>query len=162
MKFSEFTYRKIDKEIAKFPPEQRQSATLASLAIVQEERNWLSEEVLEEVANYLNISVITVWEVASFYRMFNLEPIGKYKISLCTNLPCALRGAEKAAQHLKRKLGIDYGETTQDGQFTLIEGECMGACADSPVLIVNNHRMFAKMNPEELEILINGLLEEKI
>ncbi len=159
MKFSKQVYQKIDEEIAKFPSDQRQSATIASLAIVQEEKSWLSEETLEEVAKYLQIPVINVWEVASFYRMFNLKPVGKYKISLCTNLPCALQRSKEAELYLKTRLNIDYCETTQDGKFTLFEGECMGACCDSPVLIINNHRMLTQMNCKKLENLIDELSE---
>ncbi|UOF94130.1 MAG: NADH-quinone oxidoreductase subunit NuoE [Bordetella sp.] len=157
MLLSKQAYIKIDKEIAKFPVEQKKSATIASLAIAQEEKIWLSADILEEIANYLDIPAISVQEVATFYRMFNLKPIGKYKISLCTNLPCALREAKKTGEYLKAKLNINYQDTTSDGLFTLIESECVGACADAPVIIINNNRMFTKMGKVEIDSLISKL-----
>jgi NADH-quinone oxidoreductase subunit E len=99
---------------------------------------------------------IAVYEVASFYSMYNLKPTGRFKLTICTNLPCALQGAGAAAQHLRERLGIGFGETTGDGKFTLKEGECMGACGDAPVVLVNNKRMASFMNPPELD----GLLDE--
>lgn len=156
MLLSEQAYKKIDREIAKFPDEQRQSAVMAALAIAQVETGWLSPEVMAEVAEYLRMPAVAVQEVATFYAMYNTSPVGKHKITVCTNLPCALSGGERAAQYLKSKLGIDYRETTADGQFTLMEGECMGACGDAPVLIVNNKRMCAHMSNEK----IDGLVEE--
>lgn len=138
MVLSEQAYRKIDREIAKFPADQKQSAVMAALAIAQDEAGWLSPEVMESIAAYLDMAPIAVQEVATFYAMYNLAPVGKSKITICTNLPCALSGGEKAAHYLKQKLGIGYRETTADGQFTLQEGECMGACGDAPVLLVNS------------------------
>jgi len=133
--------KKIDREIAKFPGDQKQSAVMAALAILQEERGWVSSESIDEVAAYLSMAPIAVYEVATFYNMYDLKPVGRRKISLCTNLPCALSGALDAAAHLKQKLGIGFGETTADGAVTLKEGECFGACGDAPVLLVNNTRM---------------------
>lgn len=157
MLLSEQAYKKIDCEIAKFPADQKQSAVMAALAIAQDEKGWLPPEVLQDVADYLGMPAIAVQEVATFYNMYNTKPVGKYKISVCTNLPCALSGGEKAAHHLKHKLGIDYRETSGDGQFTLVEGECMGACGDAPVLLVNNKRMCSKMSNDKIDALVEEL-----
>jgi NADH-quinone oxidoreductase subunit E len=147
--------RRIDREIAKYPPEQKQSAVMAALAIAQDEHGWLSDEVMAAVAAVLDMAPIAVYEVASFYNMYNLQPTGRCKITLCTNLPCALSGANRAAEHLKRRLGIGFGQTTDDGQFTLKEGECLGACGDAPVLLVNNKRMESFMSEERLDALVD-------
>lgn len=143
--------QKIDREIAKYPPEQRQSAVMSALAIVQDENGYLTPELMDRVAEYLGMPAIAVYEVATFYAMYDLAPVGKYKLCICTNLPCALSGATEAAQHLKRRLGIGYGETTADGQFTLREGECFGACGDAPVVLVNNKKMLIGMTPERID-----------
>lgn len=157
MLLSEQSYKKIDREVAKFPADQKQSAVMAALAIAQDEKGWLAPEVMQEIADYLGMPAIAVQEVATFYAMYNVKPIGKYKITVCTNLPCALSGGEKAAHHLKHKLGIDYRETTADGQFTLMEGECMGACGDAPVLLVNNKRMCSWMSDDKIDALVEEL-----
>ena len=157
MVLSEQALKKIDREVAKFPADQKQSAVMAALAIAQDEQGWLSPEVMQAVGDYLGMPAIAVQEVATFYAMYNTKPIGKHKITICTNLPCALSGGEKAAQHLKHKLGIDYRETTADGQFTLMEGECMGACGDSPVLLVNNKRMCSLMSNDKIDALVEEL-----
>jgi NADH-quinone oxidoreductase subunit E len=146
---------RIDREIAKYP--RRESAVIAALAIAQDEHGWLSAAVLEAVARYLDMPPVAVLEVASFYAMFETAPVGRFKITVCTNLPCALSGATCAAKHLKEKLGIDFNETTADGLFTLKEGECMGACGDAPVLLVNNKRMESFMSDEKLDALIDEL-----
>jgi len=159
MLLSEQAYKKIDREIAKFPVDQKQSAVMAALAIAQDEQGWLSPEVMQEVADYLGMAPVAVQEVATFYAMYNTAPVGKNKITVCTNLPCALSGGEKAAQYLKRKLGIDYRETTADGQFTLLEGECMGACGDAPVLLVNNKHMCSWMSDDKIDALVEELSE---
>jgi NADH-quinone oxidoreductase subunit E len=130
---------------------------MAALAIAQDERGWVSPEVMQDVADYIGMPAIAVQEVATFYNMYNLKPIGKHKVTICTNLPCALSGGEKAAAYLKEKLGIDYRQTTADGQFTLVEGECMGACGDSPVLLVNNKRMCSHMSNEKIDALLAEL-----
>jgi NADH-quinone oxidoreductase subunit E len=148
---------KIDRELAKFPADQKQSAVMAALAIAQDEHGWLSNEVMAEVALYLGMPQIAVYEVATFYNMYNLKPVGKCKLTVCTNLPCALSGGVEAAEHLKQKLGVDWRETTADGKFTLLEGECMGACGDAPVLLVNNKRMCSFMSNEKLDQLIEEL-----
>ncbi|MGB4345602.1 MAG: NADH-quinone oxidoreductase subunit NuoE [Burkholderiaceae bacterium] len=157
MVLSEQALKKIDREVAKFPADQKQSAVMAALAIAQDEQGWLSPEVMQAVGDYLGMPAIAVQEVATFYAMYNTKPVGKHKITICTNLPCALSGGEKAAHHLKHKLGIDYRETTADGQFTLMEGECMGACGDSPVLLVDNKRMCSLMSNDKIDALVEEL-----
>ena len=157
MLLSEQAYKKIDRELAKFPADQRQSAVMAALAIAQDERGWVSPEVMQDLAEYIGMPAIAVQEVATFYNMYDLKPVGKHKVTICTNLPCALSGGEKAAAYLKQKLGIDYRQTTADGQFTLVEGECMGACGDSPVLLVNNKRMCSHMSNEKIDALLAEL-----
>jgi NADH-quinone oxidoreductase subunit E len=152
--------KRIDREIAKYPPEHRQSAVIAALAVAQDEFGWLSSETMDFVAHYLGMPPVAVYEVATFYEMFNTEPTGKYKLTICTNLPCALSSATQAAAHLKQKLGIGFGETTSDGLFTLKEGECFGACGDAPVLLVNNKRMCSWMKPDKLDGLIAELSSE--
>jgi NADH-quinone oxidoreductase subunit E len=152
--------KKIDREIAKYPSDQKRSAVMAALAIAQDEKGWLPTEVMDFVASYLDMPPIAVYEVATFYEMYNTEPTGKYKIALCTNLPCALHDAAKAAAHLKQKLGIGFGETTADGLFTLKQGECFGACGDAPVLLVNNKRLCSWMRPEALDGLLAELTAE--
>jgi len=149
--------KKIDREIAKFPAEQKQSAVMAALAIAQVEKGWLSTETMDFVAQYLGMAPIAVYEVASFYNMYDLAPVGKHKVTVCTNLPCALSGGVDAAEHLKKRLGVDFNETTADGRFTLKEGECMGACGDAPVLLVNNRRMCSHMSQEKLDQLLAEL-----
>ena len=154
---SDDSKRKIDREIAKFPADQKQSAVMAALAIAQDQHGWLSNAVMDEVAQYLGMPTIAVYEVATFYNMYNLRPTGKCKITVCTNLPCALSGGVDAAEYLKNKLGVDWRETTADGNFTLVEGECMGACGDAPVLLVNNKRMCSFMSNDKLDQLIEEL-----
>ena len=157
MLLSEQSYKKIDREVAKYPADQKQSAVMAALAIAQDEKGWLAPDTMQDIADYLGMPAIAVQEVATFYNMYNLKPIGKHKITVCTNLPCALSGGERAAQHLKQKLGIDYRDTTADGEFTLMEGECMGACGDAPVLLVNNHRMCSFMSNDKIDSLVGEL-----
>ncbi len=157
MLLSQEAYRKIDRELAKFPADQKQSAVMAALAIAQVEKGWLSAEVMQDVADYLGMPAIAVQEVATFYTMYNLKPVGKHKLTICTNLPCQLTNGDRAAAYLKEKLGIDFNETTPDGLFTLKEGECMGACGDSPVMLVNNHRMCSFMSKEKIDALLEEL-----
>ena len=145
---------KIDREVAKYPAAQKQSAVMAALVIAQDEKGWLSQEAIAAVAGYLGMAPIAAYEVASFYNMYDLHPVGKYKLTVCTNLPCALSGGVHAADYVKGKLGIDFNETTADGKFTLKEGECMGACGDAPVMLVNNKRMCSFMFPEEIDKLL--------
>lgn len=157
MLLSEKAYQRIDRELAKFPPEQKRSAIMASLTIAQEEKGWLSTETIEDVANYLGLPPVMIQEVATFYDMYHLEPVGKYTISVCTNLPCALRDGVKSGQYLKDKLGIDYGQTTPDGLFTIEECECLGSCGDSPLMLVNNHHMCVRMEPERIDAMLEAL-----
>lgn len=149
--------KKIDREIAKYPSDQKQSAVMAALRIAQTEKSWLAPETIVFVAAYLGMPAIAVQEVATFYNMYNLQPVGKYKITVCTNLPCTLMGVASAVDHLKQKLGIGFGETTPDGKYTLKEGECMGSCGDGPVATINNVRMCAKLTPEEADRILAGL-----
>ncbi len=148
--------KQIAHEVAKYPADQQQSAVMAALAIVQAEQGWVSTESVSAVAAILDMAPVAVYEVASFYNMYDLSPVGKFKITVCTNLPCALSGGVHAADYLKQKLGVGFNETTADGQFTLKEGECMGACGDAPVMLVNNVRMCSFMQP----VAIDGLLAE--
>ena len=154
---SEAALRAIDRAIAKYPPDQKQSAVMAALTIAQDETGWLSPEAMDFVADYLGMPPVAVYEVASFYAMYNQQPTGKYKVTICTNLPCALQGATEAAEHLKSKLGIGFGETTTDGLVTLKEGECFGACGDAPVLLVNNKRLCSFMRPGKIDALLDEL-----
>lgn len=148
---------RIDQAAAKYPPDRRQSAVMAALTIAQDEKGWLSTETMDFVAHYLGMPPIAVYEVASFYTMYDLKPRGKHKLALCTNLPCALQGASAAAAHLKQKLGIGFNETTADGRFTLKEGECFGACGDAPVILLDDKRMCCAMTPDKLDALLGEL-----
>ena len=154
---SEAALSRIDREIAKYPPDQKQSAVMSALAIAQDEKGWLATETMDFVAQYLGMPPVAVYEVATFYAMYNLAPKGRHKVTLCTNLPCALQGATKAAAHLQERLGIGFGETTPDGAVTLQEGECMGACGDAPVLLVDNKRMCSWMDADKLDALVAEL-----
>lgn len=157
MTLSVEAFESIDKETQKYPAEQRQSAVMIALIIAQDEKGWLSTETMDEVADYLGMAPVAVYEVATFYGMYNLKPAGKHKLTICTCLPCGLQGSLAAADHLKAKLGIDFGETTPDGRITLKEGECMGACAMAPVVLVNNKRMHDYMSNEKLDALLKEL-----
>ncbi len=157
VRLSAESLRRIDREIAKYPAEWRQSAVIAALAIAQDQVGWLPPAVMEEVAAYLQMPAVAVYEVATFYHMYQLRPVGRHKITLCTNLPCALSGAHVAAQRLKERLGIGFGQTTPDGACSLVEGECLGACGDAPVLLVNNKRMHGLMSPERIDALLEDL-----
>jgi len=149
--------KKIDREVAKYPADQKQSAVMSALIIAQDEKGWLSTETMDYVAKYLGMPSVQVYEVATFYSMYNLQPTGRHKLTLCTCLPCGLQGALDAGDHLRTKLGIDFNETTPDGRFTLKEGECMGACAMAPVLLVNNKKMLDYMTNDKLDRLIEEL-----
>lgn len=151
--------KRIDHEIAKYPVDRKQSAVMSALAIAQDEKGWLDNETMNFIAKYLGMPPIAVYEVATFYNMYNLEPLGKYKITVCTNLPCALSGGNDVANYIKQKLGIEFNQTTSDGKFTLKEGECMGACGDAPVLLVNNKRMCSFMSNDMVDQLLEELTE---
>ena len=144
-------------EVAKYPADQKQSAVMACLAIAQQELGYVSEETEREVALYLGMPVMAVHEVTTFYNMYNQKPVGKYKLNVCTNLPCQLREGVSTLQYLEKKLGISMGQTTPDGMFTLQQSECLGACADSPVLLVNDRSMCSFMSSEKLDQLVDGL-----
>ncbi|MDP3619293.1 MAG: NADH-quinone oxidoreductase subunit NuoE [Ramlibacter sp.] len=146
-----------DREVAKYPADQRQSAVMACLAIVQKEDGFVSRDRENQIADYLGMAPIAVHEVTTFYNMYNQQPVGKYKLNVCTNLPCQLRDGYSALHHLEKKLGIHMGETTPDGMFTLQQSECLGACADSPVMLVNDRTMCSFMSAEKLDQLVDGL-----
>lgn len=154
---SDSAYARIDRELAKFPPDQRRSAIMAALAIAQDETHQVTPEIIREVAHYIRIEPIAVHEVATFYNMYNTRPVGKFKIAVCTCLPCALRDGARAGEYLKSKLGIGYGETTADGRFTLVESECQGSCGDAPVMIVNDKQMHSFMTSERMDALLEQL-----
>ena len=154
---SEQARARFDREVAKYPVDQKQSAVMACLTIVQEELGFVSAESEKIVADYLDMAPIAVHEVTTFYNMYSQRPVGKYKLNVCTNLPCQLRDGAVALKHLEHKLGISMGETTSDGLFTLQQSECLGACADSPVMLVNDLTMCSFMSNEKLDQLIAGL-----
>jgi len=154
---TEATKERFAREVAKYPPEQKQSAVMACLSIVQQEQGWVSQESEAVIAAYLGMPEIAVHEVTTFYNMYNQKPVGKYKLAVCTNLPCQLRGGYEALHHLEAKLGIKMGETTQDGMFTLQQCECLGACADAPAMLVNDRHMCSFMDNEKLDQLVAGL-----
>ena len=155
--FSESTLARFAREVAKYPADQKQSAVMACLAIAQQELGFVSPESETEIGAYLGMPVIAVHEVTTFYNMYNQAPVGKFKLNVCTNLPCQLRDGTKALKHLEEKLGIPMGGTTADGMFTLQQSECLGACADSPVLLVNDRSMCSFMSNEKLDQLVDGL-----
>jgi NADH-quinone oxidoreductase subunit E len=157
LRLSAESLRRIDREIAKYPPEQRQSAVLSALTIAQDQVGWLPVSIQEHVAEVLEMAPVAVYEVATFYHMFHLAPLGRHKITVCTNLPCALSGANEAARHLQQKLGVRFGQTSADGVFFLAEGECLGACGDAPVLLVNNKRMCSLMDTAKIDALLASL-----
>ncbi|MFZ9286144.1 MAG: NADH-quinone oxidoreductase subunit NuoE [Burkholderiaceae bacterium] len=154
---SDATRARFDREVAKYPPEQKQSAVMACLSIVQQEQGWVSMEAEQAVADYLGMPPIAVHEVTTFYNMYNQQPVGKYKLNVCTNLPCQLRDGQKALNHLCSKLGVEMGGTTADGLFTVQQSECLGACADAPVMLVNDRTMCSFMSNDKLDQLVDGL-----
>jgi len=157
MKLSEATQARFAREVAKYPADQSQSAVMACLSIVQQEQGWVSPEAEQAVAVYLGMPVMAVHEVTTFYNMYNQRPVGKFKLNVCTNLPCVLRDGGKALQYLERRLGVAMGDTTADGMFTLQQSECLGACADAPVMLVNDRHMCSFMGNDKLDQLIDGL-----
>ena len=148
---------KIDYELTKYPAEQRQAAVMSALRIVQTERGWLSKESISEVAQYLRMPDIEALEVATFYNMYDLEPVGQYKITICTNISCMLRDSDDIVIHLQTKLGVGFNEITTDGKFCLKEGECMGACGGAPLMIINNHTMHEFLTPEKVDSILEAL-----
>jgi NADH-quinone oxidoreductase subunit E len=154
---SDTTRERFAREVAKYPPDQKQSAVMACLAIVQQEQGWVSPESEREVAEYLGMAPIAVHEVTTFYNMYNQQPVGKFKLNVCTNLPCQLRDGQKALEHVCEALGIEEGGTTADRMFTVQKCECLGACADAPVLLVNDRQMCSYMSTERLDALLATL-----
>jgi len=148
---------KIEYELTKYPAENRQAAVMSALRIAQTEKGWLSKETIAWVADYLGIPAIAALEVATFYNMYELEPIGKYKITVCTNISCMLRDSDSIVDHLNKKLGIGFNETTPDGRFTLKEGECMGTCGGAPLFHINNTRMCEFLTPEKVDAILEEL-----
>jgi len=148
----------IDRELAKYPPDRRQSALPAALRIAQEELGWLSGATVEFVADVIRVPAVRAWEVATFYSMFELQPVGRHKISLCTNISCMLRGADDIARHLKRKLGVDFGQTTADGKFTLKEAECLAACAGAPMLQLDRD-YHENLTPARVDEILAGVAD---
>ena len=148
---------KIDYELTKYPADQRKAAVMGALRIVQAERGWLSKESISEVAEYLGIPEIAAMEVATFYNMYDLNPVGQYKITICTNISCMLRDSDTIVEHLQHKLGVGFNEITPDGKFCLKEGECMGACGGAPLMLVNNHTMHEFLTPEKVDAILEGL-----
>jgi NADH-quinone oxidoreductase subunit E len=149
------------REVTKFPSEQKQSAVMACLSIVQQERGWISRDAEDEIAAYLGMPPIAVYEVTTFYNMYNQQPVGKFKINVCTNLPCQLRDGQQALAHICKKLGVAVGGTTADGQFTVQQSECLGACADAPVMLVNDREMISFMSNDRIDDLLATLAQAK-
>ena len=151
-------YEEIERECAKYPKKWRKSGIMAALRIAQKHNDgWLSNELIEHMAKVVGVPSIRAYEVATFYNMFDLAKVGKNKVCICTNLPCALMGSVKAAEKMKERLGIDFGETTPDGKYTLVEGECFGSCGDAPVVIVNNTKMHSKVSADKVDEFLAGI-----
>jgi len=148
---------KIDYELTKYPADQRQAAVMSALRIVQTERGWLSKESITEVAQYLGMPEIAAMEVATFYNMYDLSPVGKYKVTICTNISCMLRGSDEIVKHLQQKLGVGFNEITPDGKFCLKEGECMGCCGGAPLMHVNNTQMHEFLTTEKVDAILEEL-----
>lgn len=148
---------KIDYELTKYPADQRQAAVMSALRIVQTERGWLSKESITEVAQYLGMPEIAAMEVATFYNMYDLSPVGQYKVTICTNISCMLRGSDEIVSHLQSKLGVGFNEITPDGKFCLKEGECMGCCGGAPLMHINNTEMHEFLTTDKVDAIIEGL-----
>ena len=161
MTFSESTLARFAREVAKYPADQKQSAVMACLAIVQQEQGHVSTAAEDGIAAYLGMAPVAVHEVTTFYNMYNQQPVGTYKLNVCTNLPCALRDGDKALDHVCRKLGVEPYGTTADGRFTVQPSECLGACADAPVMLVNDRQMLSFMNNARLDELVETLKAAK-
>lgn len=154
---SEHIQQQIDRELKKYPADQKQSAVMSALRFVQDERGWISNEAIDDVAAYLGMAAMAVYEVATFYHMYNLKPMGKHTLTVCTNLSCTLCGALDTVKYLEQKLGIGMNEVTADGKFGLREGECMGACIDAPLLTVSNKRLCGHLTPEKIDQILAEL-----
>ena len=151
------TLARFAREVAKFPADQKQSAVMACLSIVQQEQGWVSTHAEAQIAACLDMAPIAVHEVTTFYNMYNQQPVGQFKLNVCTNLPCQLRSGQQALEHLCRKFGIEPGGTTADGLFTVQPCECLGACADAPVMLINDRQMLSFMSPERVDDLLATL-----
>ena len=154
---SDAAYARFAREVAKYPSDQKQSAVMACLSIAQQEQGWVSSESEAAIAAYLGMAPIAVREVTTFYNMYNQQPVGQFKLNVCTNLPCQLRNGQAALEHLCHKLGIEAGGTTADGLFTVQPCECLGACADAPVMLVNDRQMVSFMHNDRLDDLVDTL-----
>ena len=159
--FSAEMQAKFAREVAKFPSARAQSAVMACLSIIQNERGWVSRAAEDELAAYLGMAPIAVYEVTTFYNMYNQQPVGKFKINVCTNLPCQLRDGQAALAHICRKLDVAVGGTTADGRFTVQQSECLGACADSPVMLINDREMISFMSNDRIDDLLATLAQAK-
>ena len=148
---------KIDRELKKYPVNQKQSAVMSALRFVQDEKGWIATEDMADIAAYLGMAQMAVFEVASFYHMYNLKPMGRHTLTVCTNLPCQLSGSANTVAHLKARLGIGLGEVTPDGKFGLREGECMGACVDAPMFTINNRKLCGRLTPEKIDQILAEL-----
>jgi NADH-quinone oxidoreductase subunit E len=155
--FSEATLERFAREVAKYPADQKQSAVMACLSIAQQELGWVTPEAERGIAEVLGMAPIAVREVTTFYNMYNQQPVGQFKLNVCTNLPCQLRNGQQALEYLCSKLGIEDGGTTPDGVFTVQKCECLGACADAPVALVNDRQMVSYMSNERLDGLVDLL-----
>ena len=157
MSFGEQTYQRFAREVAKYPADQKSSAVMACLSIAQQEQGWVSAESEAAIAAYLGMAAMAVHEVTTFYNMYNQQPVGQFKLNVCTNLPCQLRNGQLALEHLCAKLGIEPGGTTADGLFTVQQCECLGACADAPVMLVNDRQIVSFMSGDRLDELVDTL-----
>ena len=147
----------IDRWIAKYPEDWKAGAVMAALRIVQDQNEgWLSMDLMDAVAEYLDMQPIQVYEVATFYSMYELKPAGRHKICVCTNISCMLCGSHNVVAHLENRLGINLGETTSDGKFTLKEVECLGACVDAPMFQIGT-RYYEKLTPEKIDNILDQL-----
>ena len=154
---SEQTKARFDRELAKYPADQKQSAVMACLSIAQQELGWVSPEAEEAIAGVLGMAPVAVREVTTFYNMYNQRPVARFKLNVCTNLPCQLRNGQQAMDYLCKKLGVEDGGTTADGLFTVQKCECLGACADAPVMLVNDRQMISYMSNDRLDELVTTL-----
>ena len=155
-RLSQAALDEIQGELTKYPPDRRPSALMAALRIAQDEHGWLSPELIEEVAGIIGVPVVRAYEVATFYSMYDLEPVGRHKIEVCTNISCMLRGCDRVVAHLKQRLGIDFNQTTEDGKFTLREVECLAACAGAPMMTIG-HDYYENLDAEKIDLILEGL-----
>ena len=148
---------KINKELSKYPADQKQSAVMAALRFVQDENGWIAEADMADIAGYLGMPQMAVFEVATFYHMYNLKPMGKHMLTVCTNISCMLCGSSETVAHLTKRLGIGFGEVTADGKYGLREGECMGACVDAPLFTINNKKLCGRLTSEKIDQILAEL-----